>query len=63
MQLTLKALRISKGLRQTDMAAMLKVNRKTISAWEQGKSLPAVDMIDAICELLGVSYDDIKWRP
>lgn len=63
MQLTLKTLRINKGLRQTDMAAELKVNRKTISAWEQGKSLPAVDMIDAICELFGVSYDDIKWKP
>lgn len=63
MQLTLKTLRINKGLRQTDMAAELKVNRKTIGAWEKGKSLPAVDMIDAICELFGVSYDDIKWKP
>lgn len=63
MQLTLKTLRINKGLRQTDMATALNVNRKTISAWEQGKSLPAVDMIDAICELFGVSYDDIKWKP
>lgn len=63
MQLTLKTLRINKGLRQTDMAAELRVNRKTISAWEKGKSLPAVDMIDAICSLFGVSYDDIKWKP
>lgn len=63
MQLTLKTLRINKGLRQADMAAKLNVNRKTISAWEKGKSLPAVDMIDAICELFGVSYDDIKWKP
>jgi DNA-binding XRE family transcriptional regulator len=63
MQLTLKTLRINKGLRQADMAAALNVNRKTISAWEKGKSLPAVEMIDAICELFGVSYDDIKWKP
>lgn len=63
MQLTLKTLRINKGLRQSDMATKLNVNRKTISAWEKGKSLPAVDMIDAICELFGVSYDDIKWKP
>jgi DNA-binding XRE family transcriptional regulator len=63
MRLTLKTLRINKGLRQADMAAKLNVNRKTISAWEKGKSLPAVDMIDAICELFGVSYDDIKWKP
>lgn len=63
MQLTLKTLRINKGLRQADMATKLNVNRKTISAWEKGKSLPSVDMIDAICELFGVSYDDIKWKP
>ncbi len=63
MQLTLKTLRINKGLRQADMASALNVNRKTISAWEKGKSLPAVDMVDAICELFGVSYDDIKWKP
>ena len=63
MKLTLKTLRINKGLRQEDMAFALGVNRKTISAWEQGKSLPAVDKIDAICDLLGVSYDDIMWKP
>ena len=63
MKYTLKMLRVGKGLTQEAMAAELKVNRKTISAWELGKSLPAVDMIDAICELFGVSYDDIKWKP
>ena len=63
MKYTLKMLRVGKGLRQTDVALALNVNRKTVSAWEQGKSLPAVDMIDAICELYGVSYDDIKWKP
>lgn len=62
MKQTLKILRISKGMRQTDVAAALKVNRKTVSAWEKGKYLPAVDMIDAICALFDVSYDDIQWR-
>lgn len=62
MKYTLKMLRVGKGLKQTDMALALKVNRKTISAWEQGKSLPAVGMIDAICEFFGVSYDDIQWK-
>ena len=63
MKVTLKMLRVSKNLLQTDVATALKVNRKTVSAWEQGKSLPAVDKIDAICEFYGVSYDDIKWKP
>ena len=63
MKVTLKMLRVGKGLKQNDVAAALKVNRKTISAWEHGQSLPAVDMIDAICTFFGVSYDDIKWKP
>lgn len=63
MKYTLKMLRVGKNLKQTDVAVALNVNRKTISAWEKGKSLPAVDMIDAICEFFGVSYDDIKWKP
>lgn len=63
MKCTLKMLRVGKGLKQTDVATALNVNRKTIAAWENGKSLPAVDMIDAICEFYGVSYDDIKWKP
>lgn len=63
MKYTLKMLRVGKGLKQTDLAIALNVNRKTISAWEKGKYLPAVDMIDAICEFFGVCYDDIKWKP
>lgn len=63
MKYTLKMLRIGKNLLQTDVANRLNVNRKTVSAWEKGKSLPTVDKIDAICELFGVSYDDIQWKP
>lgn len=56
-------LRVGKGLLQTDLALAFGVNRKTISAWEQGKTLPTANKIDAICEYFGVSYDDIKWKP
>ena len=63
MKFTLKMLRVGKNLKQTDVATALKVNRKTIMAWENGKSLPSVDMVDAICEFFGVSYDDIQWKP
>jgi DNA-binding XRE family transcriptional regulator len=62
MKLTLKMLRIGKGLRQSDLGIALGVNRKTIAAWENGTSLPTVDKIDAICDFFSVSYDDIKWK-
>jgi DNA-binding XRE family transcriptional regulator len=63
MKWTLKMLRVSRNLRQTDLAVSLGVNRKTIAAWENGVSLPSVDKIDAICEFFSVSYDDIQWKP
>ena len=63
MKLTLKMLRVGKNLKQTDVAIALNVGRKTVSAWELGKSLPSVSKIDAICEFFGVSYDEIKWKP
>ena len=62
MKMTLKQLRVGRGFLQTDVAAALGVNRKTVSAWESGKSMPTVDKIDAICDLYKVSYDDIRWK-
>lgn len=62
MQMTLKALRHNAGLLQTDVALALDVSRKTVGAWESGKSMPNPHKIDAICALFGVSYDNIKWR-
>ena len=63
MKYTLKMLRIGENLTQADLASALKVSRKTISAWETGKSVPATHMIDVICEFFGVSYDEIRWIP
>ena len=62
MQMSLKAARINAGLLQADMAASLKVSRKTIGSWESGKSMPTADRVEAICTLLGRSYDEIKWK-
>ena len=62
MQVSLKAARINKNLLQKDVAAAVKVNKKTISSWESGKTKPSVNKIDALCAVLGVSYDDIKWN-
>lgn len=63
MKWTIKTLRINKGLRQSDLATALNVNRKTVGAWENGKLMPRWDKIDAICDFFGVNYDDIKWKP
>lgn len=60
--MSLRAARINANLKQSDMAVALNVSRKTISAWESGKSMPTADRIDDICAVLGVSYNDIRWK-
>ena len=62
MRISMKAARTNANLKQEDMASALNVSRQTISSWEKGKSLPTADMIDPICTLLGVKYDDIQWN-
>lgn len=62
MRILLKAARVNKDLTQQDVANALNVTKKTVGAWESGKTMPKVDKIDALCLLLGVNYDDIQWN-
>lgn len=62
MRMSLKAARTNSNLTQEEVAMRLRVTKKTVSSWENGKTLPALDKIEAICELYGLSYDDIQWR-
>lgn len=62
MRMSLKAARTNSNLTQEEVAMRLRVTKKTVSSWENGKTLPTLDKIEAICELYGLSYDDIQWR-
>lgn len=48
----IKAIRMSKGLSQQDLAVKLNVVRQTVSKWEQGLSVPDSDMLISISEAL-----------
>lgn len=61
MRISLKAARVNAGLKQIDTANALDVSKKTVASWENGKTMPAVDKIEALCTLYGVSYDNIRW--
>ena len=63
MKISLKAARINKDMTQQEMATALGVTKKTVGSWENGKTMPGADKIDPICDLLGVRYDDILWKP
>jgi len=61
-RVSIKALRIDRGMTQEEFATALKVTKKTVSSWESGKTCPKLDKIEAICETLGVTYDSIRWN-
>lgn len=46
----IKAIRISKGLSQEELAIKLNVVRQTVSKWEQGLSVPDADMLLSLSE-------------
>jgi DNA-binding XRE family transcriptional regulator len=62
-KITLKAARVNAGLSQKEAAKALDVCNKTLCAWETGKSCPAANKIDAICNLYGIAYDNINFLP
>lgn len=52
-------LRKSKHLSQEEVAGLLGVTRQTISKWETDQSTPDFDKIIPICELYGLSADEL----
>ena len=58
-QITLKAARVNVNLTQADVAKKLDISISTIKNWEKGKTFPKQPMIEKLCEIYGVSYDNI----
>ena len=63
LKITLKAARINAGLSQKEAAKKLGISNKTLCNWESGSSFPNVKRTAALCELYGVSYDNIIFLP
>lgn len=55
----IKALRTERGIKQTDLAQRLKVGQNTISNWENGKTEPDTDLLQAMAQIFNTSVDDI----
>lgn len=53
----IKELRISKGLKQSDLANLLHVAQTTISNWENDRTEPDFDSLRQMAELFDVSAD------
>lgn len=62
LKISLEAARVNAKLTQKEAAKRLKVSNSTLGRWEKGLGFPNATMIDKICELYGVSYDNIFFK-
>ena len=62
-KISLKAARVNAGFSQKDAAVLLQISNKTLSSWEKGDTFPSAKMIECLCKLYKVSYDDIIFLP
>ena len=51
--------RIAHGLSQRKLADHLGVSCQAVSKWECGKSLPDILLLPALCDILGISADEL----
>ena len=59
LKITLASARVNAGLTQWQASIKLGVSKRTLSNWERGVTVPSVDKIDSICDLYGVSYNNL----
>ena len=57
--MTLKELRLEKGLRQEDVARLLEVDQTTVSYWESGKTRPLKKHRKRLEKLYGCPVDEL----
>ena len=63
LKINLAAARVNKGMTQRAAAKELEISTKTLQNWEKGASFPNMQKIDEICDLYGVSVDNLIFLP
>lgn len=58
----IKRFRIDRDMRQKELAAMIGIDRTTLSAYENGKRLPDIYMLCRIADVFQVSVDALVGR-
>ena len=55
----LRQLRTEKGITQTQLAKILGVDQRTISAWEKGVCEPSLSIIISLCDFFDETVDEL----
>lgn len=59
LQITLESARVNKKLTQEQASELIGVSVGTLRNWENGVTYPNQPQIEKICEVYGLSYDNI----
>lgn len=59
MKVTLRALRVNRGLTQSEAAEKIGVTRQTIQKWEASETFPTMKQLATICSVYGCGMGDI----
>lgn len=62
MQSTLKGARVSAEIMVKDVAKEMGVTNQTVYNWERGISEPSIKNLIKLCEMYGITLNDIKWK-
>ena len=62
-KISLKALRVNMGLSQREAAEKIGIYIDTLRNYENGRTYPDQPTIERMCEVYGVSYNNIKFLP
>ena len=54
--------RAQKNMSQGDLADALDVSRQSVSKWENGAAVPELDKLMKMCDLFGISLDELVGR-
>lgn len=57
--LRLKNILKEKGITQLSIAKIMKVSAVTINQWSTGKTMPSVESLLRLCDILDVSLDEL----
>ena len=55
----IRAHRSEKNMTQEDLGKLVFVSKQAVSKWETGKTMPDLDTIKKLCEILDISNDEI----
>ena len=55
----LKGLRQARGMTQEQLAALLRVDQRTVSAWENKICRPDYEMLAKLCYVFGEDFDSL----